>query len=70
MPRIPTSSPPGSSPAQSLLDADLEDNSLNLNLLKRPRAPVAADLDPANILPSEHRRKRMKPARVTHTECQ
>ena len=59
MPRIPTSSPPGSSPTQSLIDADLEANSLNLNL-KGPRAPVAADLDTANILPSEHRRKRMK----------
>ena len=69
LPPIRTSSPPGSSPTQSPLDADsdLEANSLNLNL-KRPRAPVAADLDTANILPSEHRRKRMKPARVTHTE--
>ena len=33
----------------------------------RPRAPVAADLDTANILPSQHRCKRMKPARVTQT---
>jgi hypothetical protein len=36
--------------------------------VKRPRAPVAADLDTANILPSERRRKRMKPARVTQME--
>ena len=71
MPRIPTSSPPGSesSPSQSLLDADLEANTLNLNL-KGPRAPVAADLDTANILPSEHRRKHMKSAHMTHMECQ
>ena len=69
MPRIPTSSPPGSSPTQSLLDADLEANTLNLNL-KGPRAPVAADLDTANILPSEHCRKHMKSAHMTHMECQ
>jgi hypothetical protein len=62
--RIPTSSPTRSPPAQSQLLVDTEASSFNL---KRPRAPVAADLDTANILPSEHCRKRMKPARV---ECQ
>jgi hypothetical protein len=67
MPRNPTSSPSpigSSSPAQSESQVvDSEPHSL-----KRPRAPVAADLDTANILPSEHRRKRMKPARVTQME--
>lgn len=67
MPRIPTSSPPGSSPVQPqipLVDAE----AYTILSLKRPRAPVAADLDTANILPFEHRRKRIKPARVTHTD--
>ena len=66
IPRIPTSSPPDSSPPPAqpqLVDVDTESYTL-----KRPRASVAAELDTANILPSEHLRKRMKPARVTHTE--
>ena len=54
--RIPTSSPPGST-AQS----PSVDNEMN-NLSKCPRSPVAADLDTANNLPIEHRRKRIKPA--------
>ena len=57
-PRIPTPSPP-SSPAQPP-----SINNEVVDLLKRPRSPVAADLDTANILPLEHRRKRIKPARV------
>jgi hypothetical protein len=57
-PRIPTSSPP-SSPAQPP-----SINNEIYNLSKRPRSLVAADLDTANILPLEHRRKRIKPARV------
>jgi len=63
MPRIPTFSPPSSSPPPAQPQF-VDTGAYNL---KRPRAPVAADLDTANILPSEHRRKRMKPARVTHT---
>ena len=57
-PRILTSPP--SSPAQP----SSVNNNLIYNLSKRPRSPVAADLDTANILPLEHRRKRIKPARV------
>ena len=57
-PRIPTPSPP-SSPAQPP-----SINNEAYNLSKRPRSPVAADLDTANILPLEHRCKRVKPARV------
>ena len=57
IPRVPTPSLPGS-PAQSP-SADNE-----IYNTKRPRSPVAADLDTANILPVEHRRKRIKPARV------
>jgi hypothetical protein len=68
MPRIPTSSPPGSSPVQPQLPLVDTEAYILTRSLKRPRAPVAADLDTANILPSEHRRKRMKPARVTHME--
>ena len=65
IPRIPTSSPspPGSpSPAQPASDSQLVDPAYNVPVrdLKRPRAPVAADLDTANILPSQHRRKQMK----------
>jgi len=63
MPRISTSSPPSSSPPPAQPQF-VDTGAYNL---KRPRAPVAADLDTANILLSEHRHKRMKPARVTHT---
>ena len=55
---IPTPSPP-SSPARPP-----SINNKVYNLSKRPRSPVAADLDTANILPLECRRKRIKPARV------
>jgi len=57
LPRIPTPSPT-SSPAQP---PSVDDEIYNI---KRPRSPVAADLDTANILPVDHRRKRIKPARV------
>lgn len=61
--RIPTSSPPDS-PA-SARSPSVDDEIYNLLLIsKRPRSPVAADLDTANILPMEHRRKRIRPARV------
>ena len=73
MPRIPTSSPGSkSSPVQPqlLVGTELEAYNLSLNL-KWPHAPLAADLDTANlnILPSKHCHKQMKPARVpvTHT---
>ena len=59
IPRIQTASPPPSSPPAMLQSTDSE-----LPNLKRPRATVAADLDTANILPIEHRRKRVKPARA------
>ena len=67
LPRIPTSSP---SPIGSSSPAPYESQVVDSkpHNLKRPRAPVAADLDTANILPSEHRRKRIKPARVTQME--
>jgi hypothetical protein len=57
-PRIPTSSPPSSPTQPPSVNNEI------YNLSKRPRSPVAADLDTANILPLEHRRKRIKPARV------
>jgi hypothetical protein len=57
-PRIPMSSPPSSPTQPPSVNNEI------YNLLKRPRSPVAADLDTANILPLEHRRKRIKPARV------
>jgi hypothetical protein len=59
IPRIQTASPPPSSPPAMLQSTDSE-----VPNLKRPRAAVAADLDTANILPIEHRRKRVKPARA------
>lgn len=60
--RIPSPSPPGS-PARSPSLNNLNEIHTG-SLSKRPRSPVAADLDTANILPMEHRRKRIKPARV------
>jgi len=42
----------------------LQSTDPEISNLKRPRAAVAADLDTANILPLEHRRKRVKPARA------
>jgi hypothetical protein len=56
---IQTASPPPASPPAMLQSTDPE-----ISNLKRPRAAVAADLDTANILPLEHRRKRVKPARA------
>ena len=50
-PRIPTLSPPSSPSHPPSVNNEI------YNLLKRPRSPVAADLDTANILPLEHRRK-------------
>jgi hypothetical protein len=58
IPRIQTASPPPSPPAM------LQSTDSEVPNLKRPRAAVAADLDTANILPIEHRRKRVKPARA------
>ena len=57
---IPTSSPRGSPASDRSPSVDNE----MYNLSKCPRSPVAADLDTANILPIEHRHKRIKPARV------
>ena len=48
-----------SSPAQP----PLVNNEIH-NFSKRPRSPVTAYLDTVNILPLEHRRKRIKLARV------
>ena len=59
IPQIQTASPPPSLPPAMLQSTDSE-----LPNLKRLRATVAADLDTANILPIEHRRKRVKPARA------
>jgi hypothetical protein len=69
IPRIPTSSPDSESPLaqHQFADAVMPTGSSGPSL-KRPRAPVAADLDVANILPLEHRRKRTKPARVRQSE--
>src|SRR5277367_6217955 len=59
IPRIQTASPhPASPPAM------FQSTNSKVPNLKRPRAAVAADLDTANILPLEHRRKHVKPARV------
>ena len=61
IPRIPTSSPDSPHAQPRFADTVVPTS-------KRPRAPVAADLDTANILPLEHRRKRMKPVRVRNSE--
>lgn len=59
IPRVQTPSPPPALPLAMLQSTNPE-----VPNLKRPRAAVAADLDTANILPLEHRRKRVKPARA------
>ena len=56
--QIPTSSSPAS-PSQSQ-SVNNESNTFS----KHPRSPVAAELNTANILPVDHRRKRIKSARV------
>ena len=61
IPWIPARSPPSSPARPPSVNSDSDNEIYNL---KRPRSPVAADLDTANILPVEHRRKRVKPARV------
>lgn len=59
IPEIQTASPPPAAPL-----ATLQSTGSEVPTLKRPRAAVAADLDTDNILPLEHRRKRVKPARA------
>ena len=44
-------------------DVSLDVLERSMILSKRPRSPVAADLDTANILSLEHRRKQIKPVR-------
>jgi hypothetical protein len=63
-PQIATSSPPSSPASAQPPSVNNEIHNLSNRDLKRPHSHVAADLDTANILPLEHRRKRIKPARV------
>ena len=58
-PQIQTAPPPPASPPATLQSTDSE-----VPTLKHPRAAVAADLDTDNILPLEHYRKHVKPARA------